>query len=1028
MAEYWVAPPGASGVLNDIDSGGRDENTPWDLDFVRKASNMGTLFQAGDNIYLVGNKGHYLKGDLEENFKFDINCPTGGVDFATEYAANNFAGIKSGSINFMTAPGHPEAVIRRDGHRPSGNSYLLSTSTAGYNVNTGIGLVFWNVRVTSDNWTRSRVDGANNGPVTSGVALYGDNCGLINCTLDNNAINIGPQKTGNGVFLYGVLSSQAGWAEADRKHGHNYYVQNSEANSRRQSYINCIGQFSCGMNFQMYGESRDFVNGVETHLIANLDIIGCHTIDAGAITGTHPSTAKPKGDWNYLLGGYQKKVGNKLLNNSSYNSTLNGSTDSQGNISASGIRFGYVNQFNDQYVTENDINDNYFHNRAPISFVNLWRDNNFLRNTFVIETTSRLAAISYRNGANIADNNDFDENTWYAINPNAASNAFVTTSFVYDANTQQHILTNTDHSVSSFKTTFSPLEAASTFTAGIPSGDEIFYRKNDFIGLDSVTTKGQYMGHIVIYNWGSFDTVDVDLSELGFSSGDDYTIYDSQNYAGQAIQNGTYAGSDVAINMVQTAVTPTKGDLTQPVHTDKRHIVVQIYKTSDLSGGTNNPPAIDNIPDRGSITKDSGQQVVNLTGINDPDGDTIVITASTDRPDLITNLTVNYTSPSTTGTLTYEPVAGAVGSGSITVTVSDPVVSTIQVFTFNIQDNAVPDAAPSLLVGSGVGSTSFTATWQDNSSNETNFELEVYTTSGGTNPISGSPFVIDPNIETYQISDLTPETQYYFRVRATNPVGVSSYSNEADITTGAANQIDIDSISLVNLSQFDEYADSIPLLDGNTYNLNEHIPNAFTVEALTNPQVIEGGSVVIEHVESGFTITENGYPYNMGFYDAVNGGNFSGFVLGTNTIRATPYDGPSGTGVAGTTYEISFTVTNVPAFLIPIEDLTINKNTNIIDLEFVTVKAPVDEGLTVTVASSNATLFPTDNITLGGNERNRTISLVPVFNKIGKSTITLTLSDGVTQVTNEFDVTVIENNPIGGEVYANSVGPRVLIA
>ncbi len=63
--------------------------------------------------------------------------------------------------------------------------------------------------------------------------------------------------------------------------------------------------------------------------------------------------------------------------------------------------------------------------------------------------------------------------------------------------------------------------------------------------------------------------------------------------------------------------------------------------------------------------------------------------------------------------------------------------------------------------------------------------------------------------------------------------------------------------------------------------------------------------------------------------------------------------------------------------------------------------------LTVSVKSSNATLFPTGSLVLGGTDGNRTVTLTPASGQFGTATITLTVTDlnGAT-ATDTFNVTI----------------------
>jgi hypothetical protein len=87
----------------------------------------------------------------------------------------------------------------------------------------------------------------------------------------------------------------------------------------------------------------------------------------------------------------------------------------------------------------------------------------------------------------------------------------------------------------------------------------------------------------------------------------------------------------------------------------------------------NQTPTLDPIDDLNIITN-SGLQTVTLSGITSGaanENQTLKVTATSSNLTLITNLMVNYVSPHTNGTLTFIPVANAVGTATIMVTVND---------------------------------------------------------------------------------------------------------------------------------------------------------------------------------------------------------------------------------------------------------------------------------------------------------------------------------------------------------------------
>ena len=90
-----------------------------------------------------------------------------------------------------------------------------------------------------------------------------------------------------------------------------------------------------------------------------------------------------------------------------------------------------------------------------------------------------------------------------------------------------------------------------------------------------------------------------------------------------------------------------------------------------------------------------------------------------------------------------------------------------------------PPLAPSNLAVKAFSSTQINLTWVDKSSNETGFRIErspnksVWTEVG----------TVGANTITFSSTGLTPNTTYYFRVRAYHASGTSAYSNTASTKT-----------------------------------------------------------------------------------------------------------------------------------------------------------------------------------------------------------------------------------------------------
>lgn len=86
-----------------------------------------------------------------------------------------------------------------------------------------------------------------------------------------------------------------------------------------------------------------------------------------------------------------------------------------------------------------------------------------------------------------------------------------------------------------------------------------------------------------------------------------------------------------------------------------------------------------------------------------------------------------------------------------------------------------PPAPPSNVALRVVSGTRINITWIDNSNNESGFKIERKT-DPAANYVEIA--MVTANITYYGNSGLTPATGYYYRVRAYNDGGVSSYSNE----------------------------------------------------------------------------------------------------------------------------------------------------------------------------------------------------------------------------------------------------------
>ena len=110
------------------------------------------------------------------------------------------------------------------------------------------------------------------------------------------------------------------------------------------------------------------------------------------------------------------------------------------------------------------------------------------------------------------------------------------------------------------------------------------------------------------------------------------------------------------------------------------------------------PPTLDPLTDM-VINENAGLQTVNLSGITSGaanEAQTLTVTAVSSNPGLIRNPTVNYTSPNTTGTLSFTPATGSYGTATVTVITANNNGASNNIVTrsFAVTVNAVNQPPP----------------------------------------------------------------------------------------------------------------------------------------------------------------------------------------------------------------------------------------------------------------------------------------------------------------------------------------------
>ncbi|MCX5868555.1 MAG: SUMF1/EgtB/PvdO family nonheme iron enzyme [Proteobacteria bacterium] len=190
--------------------------------------------------------------------------------------------------------------------------------------------------------------------------------------------------------------------------------------------------------------------------------------------------------------------------------------------------------------------------------------------------------------------------------------------------------------------------------------------------------------------------------------------------------------------------------------------------------------------------------------------------------------------------------------------------------------------APSNLTSTVISYSRINIYWVDNSNNEERFKIERKTGVGGTYVQIGT---VSAGVATYNNTGLTCETNYYYRVRAYNSAGDSSFSVEINSTTSACPLTS--PIAPSNLQATAVSSSQIDL----AWTDNSNNENGFKIERKTGP----GGtySLIYTTVSNATSYSNTSlspsttYYYRVYSYNSAGNSSFSSVVYATTQCMAT---------------------------------------------------------------------------------------------------------------------------------------------
>ena len=195
----------------------------------------------------------------------------------------------------------------------------------------------------------------------------------------------------------------------------------------------------------------------------------------------------------------------------------------------------------------------------------------------------------------------------------------------------------------------------------------------------------------------------------------------------------------------------------------------------------------------------------------------------------------------------------------------------------------IAPAAPNATTATNITQTDFDANW-DASTGATAYYLDVATDNGFTSFVGGFNNLDVGNVTTYNVSGLSAETDYYFRLRAYNTGGTSGNSNVITITTLPNPPAAPNATAASNISQTTFDANWGASADADSYYLDVATDNGFT-SFVSGYDNLDVGNVTTYSV-SGLN-PDTDYYYRVRAYNT-GGSSANSNVISVTTLQSNP--------------------------------------------------------------------------------------------------------------------------------------------
>ena len=398
----------------------------------------------------------------------------------------------------------------------------------------------------------------------------------------------------------------------------------------------------------------------------------------------------------------------------------------------------------------------------------------------------------------------------------------------------------------------------------------------------------------------------------------------------------------------------------------------------------NQPPTLNALANV-TINENAGLQTVNLSGITSGatnESQTLTVTTSSSNTGLIPTPTISYTSPNTTGSITFTPVIYGFGSATITVTVNDGGASNNVVSrTFTVTVNPV-NQPPTLNALANV-------TINENAS------LQTVNLSGITSGATNESQTLTVTASSSNTGLIPDPTVNYTSPNATGSItftpvtyGFGSATITVTVNDGGASNNVVSRTFTVTVNPVNQ-PPTLNALANVTINENASLQTV-NLSGITSGATNESQTLTVTASSSNTGLI----PTPTVSYTSPNATGSITFTpvasaYGSATITVTVNDGGASNNIISRSFTVTVNQVNTPPTISSITNRMVAMGTATPPIPFTIGDAETPAAnLTLSGSSDNATLVLPADIVFGGSNSNRTVTITPEPAQTGVANIT----------------------------------------